>query len=73
MATSDPLPDFVNIADAFLSDRLREGRGERIALRMADTSLTYRDVEALASGYAAALTDCGVRREERVVIPWRAG
>ncbi len=66
-------PDHVNIADAFLTDRIREGRGGRIALRLPDTSLTYVQVEALASGYASALTDCGVRREERVVLLARDG
>jgi benzoate-CoA ligase family protein len=67
------LPDHVNIADAFLTDRIREGRGERLALRLSDASLTYSQVDALASGYASALTDCGVRREERVVLLARDG
>lgn len=35
--------------------------------------MTYADVEALAAGYAAALTDAGVRREERVVLIARDG
>ncbi len=68
MAQTAPLPDDVNIARRFLTDRVREGRGDRIALRLDDGPLTYHEVEALASGYAAALRDCGVRREERVII-----
>lgn len=62
------IPTEVNIADAFLADRIGEGSGDRVALRLADRNLTYSQVEALASGYAAALADSGVRREERVVL-----
>lgn len=72
-AGTAPLPTQVNIADAFLSDRIAEGRGNRIALRLSDRTLTYSDVEALAAGYAAALADAGVRREERVVLVARDG
>lgn len=67
------IPLHVNIADAFLTARVREGRGDRIALRLPDTTLTYAQVEALASGYASAFVDCGVRREERIVLLARDG
>ncbi|MGH7540855.1 MAG: benzoate-CoA ligase family protein [Gemmatimonadota bacterium] len=61
-------PDRFNIADYFLGDRLREGRGERRALLTADGALTYAEVDALAGRYAHALRDAGVRPEERVLI-----
>ena len=62
------LPDRFNIADHFLGDRLREGRGGRVALRLADRTLTYDEVEALAGRFARALGELGVRPEERVLI-----
>lgn len=61
-------PEQLNLADYFLGDRLREGRGERIALRLPDGNLTYREVEALAGRFALALRRQGVRREERVLL-----
>ncbi len=67
------LPERLNIAEMFLGDRIREGLGDRIALRTPDGAMDYAAVEALASGYASALTDCGVRREERVVLLARDG
>jgi benzoate-CoA ligase family protein len=62
------LPDRFNIADHFLGDRIREGRGGRVALRLADRSLTYDEVQALAGRFARALGGLGVRQEERVLI-----
>lgn len=67
-ATPVAVPEWVNIADAFLGDRVAEGRGDRIALRTAAGSMTYAEVERLAGGFAAALAELGVRREERVVL-----
>jgi benzoate-CoA ligase family protein len=61
-------PESFNIADYFLADRLREGLGERIALRLDDRALTYEEVARLASRAAAALRGMGVRQEERVLI-----
>ena len=67
------VPSEVNIADAFLAERIAEGKADRIALRLSDRTLTFGEVEALAAGYAAALADAGVRREERVVLIARDG
>ena len=60
--------DMLNIADHFLGDRLREGRGDRIALRLDDGTRTYADVERGAARFADALHQLGVRQEERVVV-----
>lgn len=57
-----------NIADYFLFDRIREGRGDRIALHCEGRSWRYQDVAAEACRFAAALRGLGVRREERVVL-----
>jgi benzoate-CoA ligase family protein len=62
-------PERFNIADYFLGDRLQEGLGERVALRLPDgTGRTYADVERAAARWANALVDLGVRREDRVVV-----
>lgn len=61
-------PEQLNLADYYLADRLREGLGERIALRLPEENLTYREVEALACRFAHALRERGVRREERVLV-----
>ncbi|MBA2337031.1 MAG: benzoate-CoA ligase family protein [Acidimicrobiia bacterium] len=67
-ARVDSVPEWVNIADAFLADRIACGGGDRIALRLPDRTQTYNQVERLAGGYAAALRELGVHREDRVVL-----
>ena len=61
-------PESFNLADYFLEGRIREGRGERIALRLSDRDLTYLDVRALAHRFGHVLGRMGVRQEERVLI-----
>ncbi len=63
----DP-PDRFNIADYFLTDRLAEGHGDRVALRLAGGTRTYADVERRAARFAAALHGLDVRPEERVIL-----
>ncbi|MGH8886832.1 MAG: benzoate-CoA ligase family protein [Egibacteraceae bacterium] len=58
----------LNIADVFLAARLREGRGDRVALRLADRDLTYAEVDRLANRFGNALRALGVRQEERVLL-----
>lgn len=57
-----------NIAQRFLTARLEEGLGERVALRLADRELSYAEVEAMAGRVAQMLRELGVRREERVFV-----
>ncbi len=61
-------PQIFNIADYFLDQRVREGRGDRIALRLDDRHLTYREVQILANRFGGVLRDMGVRPEERVLL-----
>jgi len=61
-------PARFNIADYFLDQRLREGRGEKAAIRLDEGELTYRDVEVLANQFGQVLERLGVRQEERVMI-----
>jgi benzoate-CoA ligase family protein len=63
----DP-PERLNIADAFLDARVREGRGGRPALRTDGGTLTYAEVQALASRFGHALRAAGVEPEHRVLL-----
>jgi benzoate-CoA ligase family protein len=62
------LPEWLNIAELFLTRRLTEGRGERIALRLADRQVTFADLDQLANRFGNLLRDLGVRQEERVIL-----
>lgn len=61
-------PDTLNIDNYLLRDRLSEGRGERVALRLDDRDVTYEEVDQAASGIASLLMDLGVEREDRVLV-----
>jgi benzoate-CoA ligase family protein len=66
-------PEWLNIAEVFLTRRLTEGRGGRIALRLAagaemSGALTYAELDALANRFGNLLRDLGVRQEERVIL-----
>jgi benzoate-CoA ligase len=61
-------PERFNLADYLLDERVREGRGERVALRLADRELTYRDVQALAERFARVLEKLGALPEQRVLL-----
>jgi benzoate-CoA ligase family protein len=58
----------LNIADAFLIDRLRDGNGDRTAIRLDDRTLNYREVAGITAGLAARLVEHGVQPEQRVLI-----
>jgi benzoate-CoA ligase family protein len=57
-----------NIADSFLDARVREGRGDRIALRTDAGDLTYASIQALAHRYGHAFAALGVEPEQRVLL-----
>lgn len=61
-------PEHLNIDRLFLRDRVDEGNGGRVALRLDDGDLTFAEVDALASSYAAALIGLGVSKGDRVLI-----
>jgi benzoate-CoA ligase family protein len=61
-------PERLNIASYFLDNRIREGRGERTALRTDAGTWSYADLQALANRYGNLLRQEGVRPEERVII-----
>src|SRR5690606_27117486 len=61
-------PEEFNLASWLLDDRVAEGRGERVALRLPHRELTYREVQRLADRFASVLAGLGLRREERVFL-----
>jgi benzoate-CoA ligase family protein len=61
-------PDDLNLAAYFLDDRIREGLGDRVALRTDSGTLSYEDVHARSCRFVHVLCDSGVRPEERVIV-----
>src|SRR5687768_12102716 len=61
-------PEEFNLADYFLFDRLKEGKGTRVAVRFGGRSWTYEDVADRAMRFAAVLQAAGIRQEERVLV-----
>ena len=61
-------PASLNIADYFLFDRLREGQGDRVAIRTDSGSLTYQEVGALSNGLRNRIEAEQVAPENPVLI-----
>jgi benzoate-CoA ligase family protein len=61
-------PEQLNIVDHFLDARVRENRGDRVAVITDGARLSYREVQALANRFANILRDAGVQPEQRVLI-----
>jgi benzoate-CoA ligase family protein len=57
-----------NIARFLLDRHIEEGRGERLALLLPGTSVTYSELFSLANRAGNALRGLGVRPEERVAL-----
>ncbi len=66
--TPPEIPARFNMADYFLDDRVREGKGSRVAVAVGDASYTYADVQRRANQTAAALRKRGVDLEARVLL-----
>ena len=61
-------PEGFGIADYFLDARVREGRGDKVALVCDERRLTYRDVQALANRFAHVMGALGLEPEQRVLV-----
>jgi benzoate-CoA ligase family protein len=61
-------PERLNISEYFLGDRIRDGLAGRRALLTDRGTLTYGEVDGLASRYGNLLRSAGVRPEERVLV-----
>jgi benzoate-CoA ligase family protein len=57
-----------NMADYFLFDRIKEGKGARVALRTAGRSMTYAEVAAASNRAGGALREAGLVPQDRVLI-----
>jgi benzoate-CoA ligase family protein len=58
----------LNVSGYFLDDRVREGKGDKLALVCGERRLTYRDVQVLANRFGIVLRGLGVEPEQRVII-----
>ena len=67
-ASSFEPPEAFNLADWLLDARVREGLGDRVALRLDEGDLTYRQVQERANRSAQALARLGVHQEDRVLL-----
>lgn len=63
-----PFPERFNLCDYFLDRNLREGRGDKVAIRCGERSITFAKLSERARQVAAALRRAGHRPEERVLI-----
>ena len=61
-------PESLNVADWFLTARIREGHGDRVALRSRARDWTYAEMDAHASRWGNLLREAGVEPEQRVLI-----
>lgn len=61
-------PRHLNIADYFLDDRIREGMGERTAIRTWDGAVDYGELQARANRFANVFAERGVEPEQRVLV-----
>ncbi|MEO8195286.1 MAG: benzoate-CoA ligase family protein [Thermoanaerobaculia bacterium] len=62
------IPERLNLADWLLDERLREGLGDRVALRLSDREVSYSAVAAHSRRFANVLAGLGLRPEERVFL-----
>ncbi len=73
MSEPDPFvppsfPERFNMAAYFLDDRVREGRGGRVAVETATGSWTYAEVQAMANRVRHLLGEAGLDQEDRVLF-----
>ncbi|MEO5510167.1 MAG: benzoate-CoA ligase family protein [Longimicrobiales bacterium] len=62
------LPTHLNIADYFLDARIREGKGDRTALRTTAGDYSYGDVQQLSNRFGNMIRQAGCEPEQRVII-----
>ncbi len=61
-------PEDLNLADYFLFEREREGKGDKVALRFGDRSWTYAEVADRSRALAKYFVDAQMTPEERVYV-----
>ena len=61
-------PEQFNMATYYLDDRIKEGRGDKVAVYYEDQEYTYADVQRMANRVGNVLLSLGVEMEDRVLI-----
>lgn len=61
-------PDDLNLANYFLFDREKEGKGDKVALRFGDRTWTYQEVAERSRALARTFLDLGLVPEQRVYV-----
>jgi benzoate-CoA ligase family protein len=61
-------PDVLNAYQFFLGERVPEGSGGRVALRLDDENVTYSEIDALTAGFESALVGSGADRGDTVLL-----
>lgn len=66
--TTPTFPEEFNLADYYLDARIREGRGDRVAVAVGDDEWTYRQVQDRANRAASTLREAGIGHDDRVLM-----
>lgn len=61
-------PAELNLADYFVDRHVREGRGDNPAIKFADRTLSYAQLQAMVNKFGNALKAVGVEAQDRVGI-----
>src|SRR5436305_7547187 len=61
-------PGQFNMATYYLDDRIKEGRGDKVAVYYEDQKYTYADVQRMTNRMGNVLLNLGVEMEDRVLI-----
>ncbi|MDJ1433288.1 acyl-CoA synthetase [Halostagnicola sp. A-GB9-2] len=61
-------PQQLNVVDELLDRHVREGRGDNIAIRFEDRTITYEELQSRVNRLGNALRDSGVEAGDRVVV-----
>jgi acyl-coenzyme A synthetase/AMP-(fatty) acid ligase len=61
-------PEPFNMATYYLDDRIKEGKGDRVAVYDEDERYTYSDVQEMVNRVGNVLLSLGVEMEDRVLI-----
>jgi benzoate-CoA ligase family protein len=67
-APAPTFPEFFNLADYFLFDRVAEGLADKVAIRYGERTYTYGDVAERTRALARYFQETGLQREQRVYI-----
>ncbi|HEX5731510.1 MAG TPA: AMP-binding protein [Blastocatellia bacterium] len=61
-------PEQFNMADYFLDDRIKEGKGDKVAVYYEDKKYTYSEIQRMANRCGNALVSLGIEMEDRVLM-----